>query len=182
MVPAEKRTWIRTVDVYNGTKSDYLARDSKKYANPLFLDSDYMLRSLADLCRYNPSVTIKYRLVLFDGEGSRFRGDRVKLLLYMGMGTRYLGAIRRDIRRELWPRGLKCYFAKVVAPFIKRKGLTSRDVAHIDIPNPRFFPMHIILTEGLFAGSGYCYQDASRTISIIPLWERTLRGWLTEGI
>jgi hypothetical protein len=46
----------------------------------------------------------------------------------------------------------------------------------------RFFPMHIILTEGLFASSGYYYQDASRTISTIPLWERTLRGWLTEGI
>jgi hypothetical protein len=182
MVPAEKRIWIRTVDVYSGTKSDHEARDRKNNASRLFLDSNYTLRSLADLCRYNPPVTVKYRLILFDGESVRFKEDRVKLFVYIATGTQYLGAIRRHIRRELWPRGLQHFFARYVAPSIKRTRLTSRDVAHIDVPNLRFFPMHITLTEGLFAERRQYFQDAPKTMSIVPLWQQTLRGWLTEGI
>jgi hypothetical protein len=180
MIPANKRTWIRTVEVYSGTKASHWDKENKKFH--LLMDSNQTLRSLADLCRYNPFVTVKYRLVPLDCRLMAKGMDRFELCFFIHLVTRYLAVIRDDTSRELWPEPFAHILAADIERFINEQNLTRQDVAHLKVFNLRFFPMDYPLPEKMFVESKTFYRDVAHTQSIIPMWEQAVRRWLAEGI
>jgi hypothetical protein len=180
MVPANKRTWIQTVEVYSGTKTSHWDGESREFR--LLMDSNQTLRSLADLCRYNPFITVKYRLVPLDCRLMVKDLDRFQLCFFILLATRYIAVIRDDTLRELWPEPIAYILSTDIERSVNQQNLTRQDVARLKVVNLRFFPMDDPLPEKMFAESKTFYRDPAHTQSIIPMWEKAVRRWLAEGI
>jgi hypothetical protein len=100
------------------------------------------------------------------------------------LGRIFVELTRKDTSNVVWPVSMSAGVIGFVNELIASGGWTrikNRDAARLDVPNLRFFPMEDILVEGLFDEHGYFYQDAAHTQSLVPLYERIIRGWLEDG-
>jgi hypothetical protein len=178
MVPANKRHWIRTVELYNGEWSDYRPDKTRREIR-YFVDSNQTLYNLADLCRRHPFVTVRYQLVLLDYRSVEVDPYRCTLSLYICMGIKYCALIRGAGVGELWPEISRHYLTSQIKYLTRRQNL---DVARLHAPSLRFFPMNDTIPRKLFKVCGWHFRDAACTQSLIPSWVHAVRGWLVEGI
>jgi hypothetical protein len=143
------------------------------------------LCSLADLCRYNPLITVKYRVVGFGPRNKAWPSPSdICILPVVILGNMFVEVTRKDASNVVWPVGVSDWVRRLAVDLIASGGWkrpNNRDAARLDVPNLRFFPMEDLLVEGLFEEHGKFYQDAAQTQSLVPLYERIIRGWLKDG-
>jgi hypothetical protein len=175
---AEQRQLVREVELCSGVD----ACDDINITCCVVDDGKQLLFHLADVCRYNPHINVKYRLTCFN----RMTSPTAYHIIYTGVMKNVL--LRRNCIGDAlggapvghdFPTTLRGYLSGRTDQDVP---LREREVARLAVPNLRFFPMADILYDAydlLFTDFGSFYDENGR--DLMPSWEQWANKWLSEG-
>jgi len=174
-LPAEQRQLVHEVELCSGIdprRAQYFTVD----------DGNQLLLHLADVCRYNPHINVKYRLTCFNRKNSStaarmaYNGGRKRLSLRCECIVETMGL---DPTGRLFVLMESEYLAAIDEHDVP---LPERDLPRLDIPNLRFYPMSDILSDAddmMFKNFGVFFGENGR--DMMPFWEQLVHKWLSEG-
>jgi hypothetical protein len=181
VVPTHMRAAIKVVELCSGAAG---SPEEYEKLDGTLEDKKNTLFHLADVCRYNPHITVKYRLRILDRMGAD--SEDWPLLVVMGICVVLL--LRNQRHDDAWlraPRGralLECVNLMMGAwagyDVAANNGPRHSDVARLQAANLRFLPMDGFignLLEQRGKSFGAVGQD------LMPEWERLMKQWVAEG-
>lgn len=174
-LPAEQRKLVQDVELCSGIDPHHMQCFTVD-------DGKQLLLHLADVCRYNPNINVKYKLTCFNRKTSStaarmaFNGGMKRLNLRYEcivetMGLDPIGRIFILMESE--------YLAAIDKQDVP---LLDRELPRLDVPNLRFYPMSNILSDAdntMFKNFGIFYYEKGR--DMMPFWEQLVHKWLSEG-
>jgi len=182
VIPENMRTAIKVVELYSGGLTE-LELDEQFGSDNQIEDTKFTLFHLADVCRYNSNLTVKYRIRVFDT--AVLPKIERPCIVYLGACHAY--SLRNEIHDEIWSdamdqatkNNLLGHLSDWAGYDIDARGPRQTDVTRLGAANLRFFPMDGVLEDVSFDKLGSFFSPAGQ--DLMPIWERLMKKWATEG-
>jgi hypothetical protein len=184
VIPPEKRQWIKDVELVS---RNHLPRI---VAEPPILDSKPELFHMADVCRYNPQINVHYRLPKFNSAHRASSPGYMYCLSICAQGIMYSSLLRSDDvdQPSPWkiPVGYHFAWGKSAIEWAgcnpNQSAKRRRDALRLRVPNLKFLLEADTIVDGMFDTMGELFSDEAQTHDLMPVYEKYIRKWMTEGV
>lgn len=155
VIPDRMRALIEIVELYSGVLGEHDVDRSKCDG---LGDTKYALFHLADMCRYHPHITVRYRIWALDS--AKFVDNFRPYIIYVGVC--FTSLLRNEEDEEIWAPAQTHYERRLswkdLADWddydVAGRGLGQIGVMRLRAPNLRFFPMDTDLESVSFEPRG----------------------------